>query len=103
MPQAHAGLTCSGSVNYALIQVLWVLQTGNARGSSSGEAASSEVSSTDAYDSNPTDVLEDINDSFASALALDAPKPPWWSLLPPSGELPSASVHKDKLSVCQLI
>ena len=53
--------------------------------SSSGDVASSEVSSTDAYDSNPTDVLEDINDSFASALALDAPRPPWWSLLPPSG------------------
>ena len=54
--------------------------------SSSGGAASSEISSSDAYDSNPTDVLEEINDSFASALALDSPQPPWWSLLPPSGQ-----------------
>ena len=62
-------------------------ESGSSGDSSSGDVASSEVSSTDAYDSNPTDVLEDINDSFASALALDTPRPPWWSLLPPSGML----------------
>ena len=61
--------------------------------SSSGEAASSEVSSSDAYDSNPTDVLEEINDSFATALALDAPRPPWLSFLQPSGSLHLLVLH----------